>query len=182
MDTPGPFEKRANESYFYVTPPEKRLDGAAKGTMAYRVQLFPERPRLDHEVIPATTSSSSLERLEGDEDRESLQRHFVRRGLGPLLRTDDDRRGFGGAAPNANHPRTKSSGPRNTGWSRPRPRCCGSAGFAFQSGCIPRDVGRGRDKIFPENCFMEEKPARAEAMRGTFDLGYGNYSLGNSRS
>ena len=25
---------------------------------------------------------------------------------------------------------------------------------------------------------MEEKPARAEAMRGTFDLGYGNYSLG----
>ena len=33
-------------------------------------------------------------------------------------------------------------------------------------------------KFFQENCFMEEKPARAEAMRGTFDLGYGNYSLG----
>src|SRR5438045_5522357 len=34
-------------------------------------------------------------------------------------------------------------------------------------------------KFFQENCFMEEKPARAEAMRGTVDLRYGNYSLRN---
>ena len=33
-------------------------------------------------------------------------------------------------------------------------------------------------KFFQENCYLEEKPARAEAKRGTFDLGYGNYSLG----
>src|SRR6266571_4337591 len=33
-------------------------------------------------------------------------------------------------------------------------------------------------KFFQENCYYEEKPARAEAMRGTFDPGYLNYSLG----
>jgi uncharacterized protein (DUF885 family) len=33
-------------------------------------------------------------------------------------------------------------------------------------------------KFFQDNCYMEEKPARAEAMRGTFDIGYGSYSLG----
>ena len=33
-------------------------------------------------------------------------------------------------------------------------------------------------KFFQENCYSEEKPARAEAMRGTFDLGYLNYTLG----
>ena len=33
-------------------------------------------------------------------------------------------------------------------------------------------------KFFQENCYYEEKPARAEAMRGTFDLGYLNYTLG----
>jgi uncharacterized protein (DUF885 family) len=33
-------------------------------------------------------------------------------------------------------------------------------------------------KFFQENCYYEEKPARAEAMRGTYDIGYGAYSLG----
>jgi uncharacterized protein (DUF885 family) len=33
-------------------------------------------------------------------------------------------------------------------------------------------------KFFQDNCYCEEKPARAEAMRGTFDIGYFNYTLG----
>ena len=32
MDTPGPFEKRANEAYYYVTPPENDWPDAAEGT------------------------------------------------------------------------------------------------------------------------------------------------------
>ena len=33
-------------------------------------------------------------------------------------------------------------------------------------------------KFFMENCHYEEKPARQEAMRGTYDPGYLNYTLG----
>ena len=33
-------------------------------------------------------------------------------------------------------------------------------------------------KFFQDNCYYEEKPARQEAMRGTFDPGYFNYTLG----
>jgi uncharacterized protein (DUF885 family) len=33
-------------------------------------------------------------------------------------------------------------------------------------------------KFFQANCYYEEKPARNEAMRGTFDPGYLNYTLG----
>jgi uncharacterized protein (DUF885 family) len=33
-------------------------------------------------------------------------------------------------------------------------------------------------KFFEENCYYEEKPARAEAMRGTFDPAYLKYTLG----
>jgi uncharacterized protein (DUF885 family) len=33
-------------------------------------------------------------------------------------------------------------------------------------------------KFFQDNCYYEEKPARSEAMRGTFDPGYLNYTLG----
>ena len=31
---------------------------------------------------------------------------------------------------------------------------------------------------FQDNCYYEEKPARTEAMRGTFDPGYLSYTLG----
>ena len=33
-------------------------------------------------------------------------------------------------------------------------------------------------RFFVENCFYEEKPAEQEAIRGTFDPGYLNYTLG----
>ena len=33
-------------------------------------------------------------------------------------------------------------------------------------------------RFFRENCYFEEKPARAEATRGTFDPGYLYYTLG----
>ena len=33
-------------------------------------------------------------------------------------------------------------------------------------------------KFFQDNCYYEEKPARQEAMRATFDPGYLNYTLG----
>ena len=33
-------------------------------------------------------------------------------------------------------------------------------------------------RFFEDNCYYEEKPARAEALRGTFDPAYLNYSLG----
>ena len=33
-------------------------------------------------------------------------------------------------------------------------------------------------KFFRENCYYEEKTARQEAIRGTFDPGYLNYTLG----
>jgi uncharacterized protein (DUF885 family) len=33
-------------------------------------------------------------------------------------------------------------------------------------------------KFFNQNCYYGEKPSHAEAMRGTFDPGYANYTLG----
>ena len=36
-------------------------------------------------------------------------------------------------------------------------------------------------KFFQENCYYEEKPARQEAIRGTFDPGYLYYTLGKQQ-
>ena len=34
MDTPGPFEKKATQAYYYVTPTERSVAGEAKEGMA----------------------------------------------------------------------------------------------------------------------------------------------------
>ncbi len=47
MDTPGPFEKRATEAYYYVTPTEEDLAGERKTGMAHRVQLLHLRRRFN---------------------------------------------------------------------------------------------------------------------------------------
>ena len=52
-------------------------------------------------------------------------------------------------------------------------RLCASIKMHTQSMTIDEAT-----KFFEENCYYEEKPARAEAMRGTFDPGYLNYTLG----
>jgi len=48
---------------------------------------------------------------------------------------------------------------------------------AIKMHCHGMSVEEGT-KFFHENCYYGEKPAHAEAMRGTFDPGYANYTLG----
>ena len=47
MDTPGPFEKKATEAYYYVTPTESGVAAGTKGGMANRVQLLHHGRRFD---------------------------------------------------------------------------------------------------------------------------------------
>src|SRR5437588_639729 len=96
MDTPGPFEKRANEAYYYVTPTEDDVKREAKYRMA-----------------------------QADE---------------ALLRLC---------------------------------RLCVSIKMHTQGMSIDEAT-----KFCQENCYYEEKPARQEAVRGTYDPGYLNYTLG----
>ena len=50
--------------------------------------------------------------------------------------------------------------------------CC-----AIQLHCSGMTVDQAT-RFFRDNCHYEEKPARSEAMRGTFDPGYLYYTLG----
>ena len=54
MDTPGPFEKKATEAYYYVTPPENRLAGQAERTNGSL-----------HLTITPSTSSRSTKPIPG---------------------------------------------------------------------------------------------------------------------
>ncbi len=47
MDAPGPYEKRATEAYFYVTPPENEWPEHQKNEWLSRVQSLQRRPHFD---------------------------------------------------------------------------------------------------------------------------------------
>jgi uncharacterized protein (DUF885 family) len=180
MDTPGPFEKRANESYFYVTPPENDWTELQKEQWLTAFNYFLSDLVSIHEVYPGhyvqflhlnASKATKTEKVFSATSFVEGWAHYCEQ-----MMIDE---GFGGAAPNAKPSEDEIQRAAKYRMVQAQAamlrlcRLCVSIKMHTQ-GMSVEDA----TKFFQENCFMEEKPARAEAMRGTFDLGYGNYSLG----
>lgn len=180
MDTPGPFEKRANESYFYVTPPENDWTELQKEQWLTAFNYYLSDLVSIHEVYPGhyvqflhlnASKATRQEKVFGATSFIEGWAHYCEQMV-----IDE---GFGGPAPNA-----KPSEDEIQRLAKYRMVQAQAAMLRLCRLCVSIKMhtqGMSVDdatKFFQENCFMEEKPARAEAMRGTFDLGYGNYSLG----
>jgi uncharacterized protein (DUF885 family) len=180
MDTPGPFEKRANESYFYVTPPEADWTELQKEQWLTSFNYFMSDLVSIHEVYPGhyaqflhlnASKASKAEKIFGATSFIEGWAHYTEK-----LMIDE---GFGGAAPGATP--SEDEAQRSAKYRMVQAqaamvrlcRLCVSIKMHTQGMSVDEAT-----KFFQENCSYEEKPARAEAMRGTFDIGYGNYSLG----
>ncbi|MEY2548298.1 MAG: hypothetical protein QOD64_880 [Verrucomicrobiota bacterium] len=180
MDTPGPFEKRASESYYYVTPPENDWTELQKEQWLTSFNYVLSDLVSIHEVYPGhyvqflhlnASKATKAEKVFGATSFVEGWAHYCEK-----MMVDE---GFGGAAHNA--------APSEDDVQRAAKYRMVQAQAAMLRLCRlcvsirMHTEGMSVDdatKFFQENCFMEEKPARAEAMRGTFDIGYGNYSLG----
>jgi len=180
MDTPGPFEKRANESYFYVTPPENDCTELQKEQWLTSFNYFLSDLVSIHEVYPGhyvqflhlnASKATRAEKIFGATSFIEGWAHYCEQ-----MMIDE---GFGGTATNA-----KPSEDEIQRAAKYRMVQAQAAMLRLCRLCVSIKMhtqGMSVDdatKFFQENCFMEEKPAHSEAMRGTFDLGYGNYSLG----
>jgi len=180
MDTPGPFEKRANESYFYVTPPEPDWTELEKEQWMTSFNYFLSDLVSIHEVYPGhyvqflhlnASKATKAEKVFGSASFVDGWAHYCEK-----MMVDE---GFGGAAPNA-----KPSEDEIQRSAKYRMMQAQAAMLRLCRLCVSikmHTLGMSVDdatKFFQENCYMEEKPARAEAMRGTFDIGYLNYALG----
>jgi uncharacterized protein (DUF885 family) len=180
MDTPGPFEKRANESYFYVTPPESDWTELQKEQWLTAFNYYLSDLVSIHEVYPGhyvqflhlnASKASKTEKVFSATSFIEGWAHYCEK-----MMIDE---GFGGAAPNA-----KPSEDDIQRAAKYRMVQAQASMLRFCRLCVSIKMHTqamsvdDATKFFQENCFMEEKPARAEAMRGTFDIGYGNYSLG----
>jgi uncharacterized protein (DUF885 family) len=179
MDTPGPFEKRANEAFYYVTPTENDWPEKQKEEWLTAFNYFTSDITSIHEAYPGhyvqflclnASPASKVEKIFGSYAFTEGWAHYCEK-----MMLDE---GYGNST---------SSTPSEDDVKRAAKyrmaqadeallrlcRLCVSIKMHTQKMSLDEAT-----KFFKENCYYEEKPARQEAMRGTFDPGYLNYTLG----
>jgi uncharacterized protein (DUF885 family) len=179
MDTPGPFEAKATEAYYYVTPTEKEWTDKQKEEWLTSFNYYTSDVVTIHEAYPGhyvqflrlkASSASKAEKIFGSYAFIEGWAHYSEKML-----VDE---GFGSC--NCPNP-TPEQALRAAKYRMAQAdeallrecRLCVSIKMHTQGMSVDDAT-----KFFQQNCYYEEKPARSEAMRGTFDPGYLNYTLG----
>ena len=197
MDTPGPFERRATEAYYYVTPTEPDWPEQQKEEWLTAFNYYTADIISVHEVYPGhyiqflrlnASTAGKIEKIFGSYAFIEGWAHYCEQ-----MMVDE---GYSGVrAPAAGPSATPKAAAKTTATPTPAApdevtmakyrmaqadeamlrlcRLCVAIKMHTQHMTIEEAT-----RFFQDNCYYEEKPARAEAMRGTFDPGYLNYSLG----
>src|SRR5437867_2375128 len=178
MDTPGPFEKRATEAYYYVTPTENDWPDKQKQEWLTAFNYYTSDVTSIHEVYPGhyvqflhlnASPASKVEKIFGSYAFIEGWAHYCEKMMidegfdGPPVSTpsEDDVRSAKYRMAQADEALLRLC------------RLCVSIKVHTQNMSIDEAT-----KFFQDNCYYEQKPARQEAMRATFDPGYLNYTLG----
>ena len=179
MDTPGPFEKRATEAYFYVTPTESEWPEEQKNEWLTSFNAYSADIISIHETYPGhyvqflhlnASKATKPEKIFGTTSYIEGWAHYCEKMVIDA--------GFGSAiGPNPTDEEIRRAAKYRMAQAQQAMlrlcRLCVSIKMHTQGMSVDDAT-----KFFQENCHYEEKPARAEAMRGTFDIGYLNYTLG----
>jgi uncharacterized protein (DUF885 family) len=179
IDTAGPFEKRATEAFFYVTPTEPDWPQRQKEEWLTAFNYYTSDIVSIHEAYPGhyvqflrlnASPANKVEKAFGSYAFVEGWAHYcekmmVDQGYGSSaaeVPTEDE-------VKRAAKYRLAQSGEALLRLCR----LCVSIKMHTQNMSVDEAT-----KFFQENCYYELKPARAEALRGTFDPGYLNYALG----
>ena len=177
MDTPGAFEKRATEAYYYVTPPENDWPAQQKDEWLTAFNFYTAEVVSIHEVYPGHYSqflrlnaspASKVEKIFGSYAFIEGWAHYCEK-----MMIDE---GFGTVASPSEADEKRAAKYRLAQADEALLRLCRLC-VAVKLHAQKMTVEEAT-KFFQDNCYYEEKPAHAEAMRGTFDPGYLNYTLG----
>ena len=179
MDTPGPFEKRATEAYYYITPTEEDWPEKEKEEWLTAFNYYTSDVVSIHEVYPGhyvqflhlnASSASKVEKIFGSYAFIEGWAHYCEK-----MMIDE---GFGSPSNSSpNEDDVKRAAKYRMAQADEALlrlcRLCVSIKMHTQNMSIDEAT-----KFFQDNCYYEPKPARQEAMRATFDPGYLNYTLG----
>ncbi len=165
MDTAGPFEEVATESFYYVTPPEPTWSPEQKEEWLTKFDYYTLKNVSIHEAYPGhyvhflhlKAAPSRPARIFTSYSFVEGWAHYteemmVEQGIDP--------------SPQFRLAQILDALVRNVRYL---------AAIRMHTGEITVDQAT---RMFREHAFMEELPARKEAVRGTFDPGYLNYTLG----
>jgi len=179
MDTAGPFEKHANEAYYYVTPTENDWPQKQKEEWLTAFNYYTSDVTSIHEAYPGhyvqflhlnASPASKVEKIFGSYAFTEGWAHYCEKmmldeGYGSSTNStpseDDVKRAAKYRMAQADEALLRLC------------RLCVSIKMHTQKMSLDEAT-----KFFQENCYYEEKPARQEAIRGTYDPGYLNYTLG----
>ena len=179
MDTPGPFETKATEAYYYVTPPEPNWPPAQKDEWLTAFNYYTTDIVSIHEAYPGhyvqflhlnASPATKLEKIFGSYAFIEGWAHYAEQ-----MMIDE---GFGASSsPHPTHAeQVKAAKYRMAQADEALLRFCRLC-VSIKMHCQGMTVDEAT-RFFQDNCYYEEKPARQEAIRGAFDPEYLYYTLG----
>jgi len=179
MDTPGPFETKATEAYYYVTPVESDWTPKQKEEWLTAFNYYTTDVVTIHEAYPGhyvqflCLNASPANRLE-----KIFTSYAFVEGWAHYTEQMMVDQGFGPNMPSASgqSPALIAAKYRVAQSDEALLRLCRLC-CSIKLHCHGMAVDEAT-KFFQENAYYEEKPARQEAIRGTFDPEYLYYTLG----
>lgn len=183
MDTPGPFETKGAEAYYYVTPTESSWTEKEKDEWLTAFNHYTADVVSIHEAYPGhyvqflhlnASPVSRAQKIFGSYAFNEGWAHYCEQMV-----LDE---GFGGTMPPvaggsaSNAAAIQAAKYRLAQSDEALLRICRLC-VSIRMHCQGMSVEDGA-KFFRENCYYEAKPAMQEALRGTYDPGYLFYTLG----
>jgi uncharacterized protein (DUF885 family) len=177
MDTPGPFEKKATQAYYYVTPVEENWTEKQKNEWLTSFNYYTTDVVSIHEAYPGhyvqflhlnASPATQVERIFGSYAFIEGWAHYTEK-----MMLDE---GFGNPPNPTPEQKVRAAKYRIAQADEALLRLCRLC-VSIKMHTQGMSVADGA-RFFHENCYYEEKPSMSEAMRGTFDPGYLNYTLG----
>jgi uncharacterized protein (DUF885 family) len=177
MDTPGPFEKKATQAYYYVTPVEENWTEKQKNEWLTSFNYYTADVTSIHEAYPGhyvqflhlnASPATNVEKIFGSYAFIEGWAHYTEK-----MMLDE---GFGSPPSPTPEQKVRAAKYRMAQADEALLRLCRLC-VSVKMHTQGMSVADGA-KFFHENCYYEEKPSLFEAMRGTYDPGYLNYTLG----
>ena len=177
MDSPGPFETRATEAYYYVTPTEPHWSAQQKDEWLTAFNYYTTDIVSVHEVYPGhyvqflclkASPATMVEKIFGSYAFIEGWAHYAEQ-----MMVDE---GFGATPAGPSPDPLRGAKYRLAQADEALLRLCRLC-VSIQMHCQGMTVDQAT-QFFVENCYYEPKPARQEAIRGTFDPEFLYYTLG----
>lgn len=166
MDSPGPFETRADEAFYYVTPVEPEWTPEQQEEWLARFSYYTLNDVSIHEAYPGHYLHFLHMKSAPSDVSKVLTSYAFIEGWAHYCEQMMVEAGYGDGDPKLKLAQLSEALLRN---------CRYIVSIRMHTQGMTVDEAT---RFLMEHAYMDELPARKEAVRGTFDPGYLNYTLG----